>query len=170
MYNFEDQSKLLFTLDFPASFTLADLCTIIKEKMNYSSSDCISIFDRYSDKDLATCTRISDSLFTFRMYNNTFPGSKIYFFYTPGITNFSNKSVYIVQVAPDGYNITFNKPIVVPTQTNPAQVLIEASKCKGFPEVFIPQIVREIAEMKLVKPEQATPDKTNFMIYDVHMN
>ena len=168
-YDYEDQAKPSFTLDFPASFTLSDICEIIKEVNHFESRDCIHIFDKYADSDSATRNYVPEQRFQTKVYERSFPGDRIYYFNTPGITSFANKSVYIVQVAADGYNVTYTKTIVGPTQTTPAEVLVIASKEKGFPEeIEIPQVVFDVAAKKENKPENTTPDKTHFMIYDVN--
>lgn len=168
VYDYEDQKKPSFTLTFPSSFSLRDLQRIIKNINNYEDDEeSIYIFDKCAVSDEASFNFITEKIFEIK---KDFPGNKIYYLYRPGIASMKNKYIYKVQIALDGYNVDYNKFVVAPMNTNPANILAIASKSDDFPNIQISEAVFKTAsEANLIdfNPSFATPENTKFITFEV---
>lgn len=123
VYNYEYQNKPKFTVDFPASLTFNDMCNIIKKIENLNAKDSlILLFNKDQRHDKAAYDYITESRFTTQIQYKKFPENRIYYFFADGITSMKNKLIYNLEVAPDGYNVSFRKTIIE-KQVSPMDLL-----------------------------------------------
>ena len=134
VFDYQEQSKPLFTVNFPITIELEELTNSIKDIKKYSKNCMIMLFTKKVESDCP-----SDSFISNEIYKSKFNDNRLYFFHWRKKIEMYRKNVCLIEIADDGYNVRYKKFVICITRPTPKELLLTLQDFfKDFPKHILP--------------------------------
>lgn len=137
VYDYEEKSAPKFTVDFPVHFSYKDMCNVVRKANGHEEDEgLVLLFSQGNSRNKVTFIRLDELQFENKLNSNTLQGNKLYYLFDSKKKNKKENGklfVYTMQIAPDGYNVTFTKIIMKRKMVTPIRLLQKVATFVNFP-------------------------------------